>query len=155
MSGFFGRKVELNQKKDRLDVRPWGDDDDEDEDAKEDAATDQKMAERNERRLSALEDAEYARLRLDEGGVKIGSTIVARGGCNSLWQTLMYGSLFSYGREPSTEKREGVMIGSANTLRSGKGVNLTDPQAIALRDWLLKEFPLELPKPSAEKAVKK
>lgn len=91
------------------------------------------------KRVDALEEAEYERNAIAGGALSVGRVIFKRG--NSL-QSLPW--------RPSGGV--GVIAGAASELRAyAAPVDLSESQAIRLRDWLLKEFPLETAAPAAPK----
>lgn len=145
MFGFFGREGKTAKERISENVR----DNDEDEDDIELCDKAKKDDAAMERRLSALEDAEYARRRIDGGAAKIGANLVSRGGDTSLYAKML--DSYMFGLNSVVERMAGVMIGRPSDLRSGGGVRMSDAGAITLRDWLLKEFPLETPKPDDKK----
>jgi hypothetical protein len=93
------------------------------------------------KRVSALEDTEYERTATARGAVKIAGLLFERGDPPSSWLW-------------RTRGMEGVVAGTPAEMRGySQSLHLSFLQAEALRDWLLKEFPLE--KPAVKKAVKK
>lgn len=105
-------------------------------------------------RVSRLEVDKFEAEKIAGGGIKIGGVLVARGGArDSLYDQMLSAYLRGYGAE-NEKKPSGMMIGEAKDLRGAGGVRLSDNSAIALRDWLLKEFPLEAQKAEPKKKGK-
>ena len=91
------------------------------------------------RRVSALEDREYERSAIANGALMIGGMIFKRGNNPRTFLFRPFGDT-------------GFIGGTAAELGAHNApVDLSEYQARLLRDWLLKEFPLETPKPDDKK----